>query len=264
MNANRRYFLKVAGLSTFALAAGVGVTVARAVSEAKKLPGDGFYEASKNAISGKRFAMVIDTRKFNNDTDMLPVIEACHKYHNVPNIDGPQEVKWIWHDSYVHTFTDDTSPLLPEKVKDRRYFLLCNHCANPSCVRVCPVQATYLTTQGIVAIDYHRCIGCRFCMAACPYGSRSFNFSDPRLHMNDEDLNVEYPTRMRGVVEKCTFCAERLEFGQMPACVEAGNGGIIFGDLLDPKSNVRKALAENFTIRRKPGLGTDPGVYYII
>ena len=99
-------------------------------------------------------------------------------------------------------------------------------------------------------------------MAACPYGSRSFNFMDPRPHV--KALNPEYPTRMRGVVEKCTFCAERLEKGQMPACVEASNGAIMFGDLNDPKSIVRKVLANNFSIRRKPDLGTDPGVYYII
>lgn len=263
MNSNRRYFLKVAGLSTFALVAGVGATVAKAVSDAKA-PGDGSYTTSPDAIKGKRFAMVIDTRKFANETDMLPIIDACHKYHNVPDIKGPQEVKWIWQDSYAHTFIDDVSPFIPEEVKNRRYFLLCNQCTDPSCVRVCPVQATYLTEQGIVAIDYHRCVGCRFCMAACPYGSRSFNFSDPRRHMKDEDLNMQYPTRMRGVVEKCTFCGERLELGQMPVCAEASDGGIIFGDLLDPESNVRKALAENFTIRRKPATGTDPGVYYII
>ena len=111
-------------------------------------------------------------------------------------------------------------------------------------------------------LDYHRCVGCRFCMAACPYGSRSFNFMDPRPHV--KDLNPAYPTRMRGVVEKCTFCAERLEKGQMPACVEVSNGAIMFGDLNDPNSLVRKVLANNFSIRRKPELGTDPGVYYII
>ncbi len=101
-------------------------------------------------------------------------------------------------------------------------------------------------------------------MAACPYGSRSFNFTDPRQYIKPEDLNYEYPSRMRGVVEKCTFCAERLELGKLPLCVEASNGAILFGDLNDPESDVRQALAENFTIRRKPALGTDPGVYYII
>ena len=129
-------------------------------------------------------------------------------------------------------------------------------------MRVCPAGATYKVDGGIVAIDYHRCVGCRFCMAACPYGSRSFNFSDPRPYI--KDLNAAYPTRMRGVVEKCTFCAERLEKGMMPACVEASNGAIMFGDLNDPDSLVRRVLGKNYCVRRKPSLGTDAGVYYII
>lgn len=261
MNSTRRYFLKVAGLSTFALASGVGATVAKAVSNAKEA-GDGSYEASPKGIKGKRFVMVIDTRRFNSPEQMKPIINACHSFHNVPDIKGPKEVKWLWHDSFAHSFIEDTSPYIPDEVKERPYFLLCNQCGDPSCVRVCPVKATYITKQGLVAIDYHRCVGCRFCMAACPYGSRSFNFSDPRPYI--KELNMEYPTRMRGVVEKCTFCAERLELGQLPLCVEASDGAFIFGDINDPDSDVRKALAENFAVRRKPGVGTDPGVYYII
>ncbi len=113
-------------------------------------------------------------------------------------------------------------------------------------------------------MDYHRCIGCRFCMAGCPYGARSFNFVDPRKYLSDPVPNPTFPTRMIGVVEKCTFCAERLAVGKMPACVEASGGRILFGDLDDPSSSVRKALADNFSIRRKPNLGTQPGVYYLI
>jgi molybdopterin-containing oxidoreductase family iron-sulfur binding subunit len=111
-------------------------------------------------------------------------------------------------------------------------------------------------------MDFHRCIGCRYCMAGCPFGARSFNFQDPRPFIKKE--NPDFPTRMRGVVEKCTFCSERLDNGEMPACVEASNGAVLFGDLSDKDSEVRKALRENFTIRRKPSLGTEPGVYYII
>lgn len=262
MNSSRRYFLKVAGLSTFAMAAAAGSTVAAQAIATPAPAGEGAYTTFKDGLKAKRWAMVIDTRKFPTQESMRPIIEACHTVHNVPTIEGTQEVKWIWDDTFEHAFADDPSPMLPGNVEERRFFLLCNQCVNPSCVRVCPVQATYKTEQGLVAIDYHRCIGCRFCMAACPYGSRSFNFRDPRPFL--PTLNTAYPTRMRGVVEKCTFCAERLEKGQMPACVEASHGAILFGDLMDPDSTVRKALAENFSIRRKPSLGTDPGVYYII
>ena len=116
--------------------------------------------------------------------------------------------------------------------------------------------------DGIVVMDPHRCIGCRFCMAGCPFGARSFNFRDPQPYV--KDVNPEFPMRTRGVVEKCTFCTERLAQGKLPACVEASEGAMIFGDLNDPGSPVRQALSENFTIRRKPTLGTQPGVYYII
>jgi molybdopterin-containing oxidoreductase family iron-sulfur binding subunit len=99
-------------------------------------------------------------------------------------------------------------------------------------------------------------------MAACPYGSRSFNFRDPRPFIRN--MNPKFPTRMKGVVEKCNFCAERLAVGKMPACVEASNGAIVFGDLEDPTSSVRALLKSNYTIRRKQGLGTEPAVYYIV
>ncbi len=111
-------------------------------------------------------------------------------------------------------------------------------------------------------MDMHRCIGCRYCMAACPYGARSFNWRDPRPYL--KEVNLNYPTREIGVVEKCTFCDERVSKGQMPACVEVSGGALIFGDLSDPNSKVREALRTYFTLRRKAHLGTYPQVYYIV
>jgi molybdopterin-containing oxidoreductase family iron-sulfur binding subunit len=99
-------------------------------------------------------------------------------------------------------------------------------------------------------------------MTACPYGARNNNFKHQQKYVANP--NPEFPLRMRGVVEKCSFCPERLAVGKMPACVEASDGRILFGDLHNPKSNVRKALAENFSVRRKPNLGTQPSVYYIL
>ena len=143
-----------------------------------------------------------------------------------------------------------------------RFWLLCNHCQNPPCVRACPTKATFKNDNGIVMMDFHRCIGCRFCMAACPFGARSFNFRDPRPFI--PETNKQFPTRTKGVVEKCNFCAERLAVGKMPACVEASNGAIAFGDLYEENSKVRELLKENYTIRRKQVLGTEPSVYYIV
>ena len=99
-------------------------------------------------------------------------------------------------------------------------------------------------------------------MAACPYGSRSFNLQEPEGYL--EETAPGDPPRARGVVEKWNFCMELLSRGKMPLCVEASEGGILFGDLTDEKSSVRKALEENVAIRRKPSLGTQPGVYYIL
>ena len=100
-------------------------------------------------------------------------------------------------------------------------------------MRVCPTQATWKREDGIVMMDWHRCIGCRYCMAACPYGSRSFNWLDPRPYIHNP--NPEFPTRTKGVVEKCNFCAERLGTGRPPACVEAcPEKALVFGDLADP------------------------------
>ena len=94
--------------------------------------------------------------------------------------------------------------------------------------------------------DMHRCIGCRFCMAACPFGARSFNYKNPRLAKNlQEYMNPEFPTRTIGVVEKCTFCYERLAKGLKPACVEESNGALVFGDLEDPTSEIRKFSLQN-------------------
>ena len=266
MNKNRRSFLKVAGLSVFALSSGLSGLA----GSANAMVSPGHYE--KKGLTAKRWAMVIDTRGFNSPEDYKPLIEACHKAHNVPTIKGSanaeghdaQEIKWLWLDKFDNVFPEEQNKYLNERVHAKVYPLLCNHCSNPPCVRVCPTQATYKMEDGIVAMDYHRCIGCRFCMAGCPYGARSFNFVDPRKYLPKDVPNPEFPTRMIGVVEKCTFCVERLVKGLMPACVEASGGKILFGDLEDPNSSVRKALAENYSIRRKPSLGTQPGVYYIV
>ena len=140
--------------------------------------------------------------------------------------------------------------------------VMCNHCEEPPCVRVCPTRATFKRADGIVEMDYHRCIGCRFCMAACPYGARSLNFSDPVDYL--ETVNSEYPVRTRGVIEKCMMCADRIDKGLMPLCAEASNGTILFGDLNDPDSEVSRALEESFAVRRRASLGTGPSVYYIV
>jgi molybdopterin-containing oxidoreductase family iron-sulfur binding subunit len=254
----RRNFLKFVGIS----AVGLGLAKVAGV-EASGGGGHGPHmEPPHEGLHAKRWGMVIDTRKLKSPEAIAKLAAACHAIHNVPEIPAPREMKWIWAESFEGAFPDSENDRLNEEVEHRAITLLCNHCSNPPCVRVCPTKATFKRADGITMMDMHRCIGCRYCMAACPYGARSFNFGDPQKFVAKP--NPEYPMRMRGVVEKCTFCSERLEAGKLPACVEASDGAILFGDLEDKNSPVRKALRENFTIRRKPSLGTQPSVYYII
>jgi molybdopterin-containing oxidoreductase family iron-sulfur binding subunit len=175
-----------------------------------------------------------------------------------------EEIKWIWKEEFEHAFHAYKDAPLREDLRHSDVLLLCNHCDNPPCTRVCPTKATWKRkSDGLVMMDWHRCIGCRYCVAACPYGSRSFNWRDPKPFV--EEIQSTFPHRTRGVVEKCTFCDERIARGQLPACVEAcPENALAFGDLNDPNSNVARLLAENFAIRRKPDLGTRPQVYYLV
>lgn len=256
MKQSRRNFLKFAGIS----AAGLCLTPAAGALAS----GRAHSIINKDHLKAKRWAMVIDTRKLNTTEQIEKLADACHHWHNVPHITTHQEIKWLWDASYSEGFPEQENNHMSEEMEKRRFPLLCNHCEHPPCVRVCPTKATFQREDKIVAMDYHRCIGCRYCMAACPFGARSFNFMDPRLHLDMDNLNMKFPTRMRGVVEKCNFCVEKLAEGELPVCVSKSEGAIAFGDLSDPNSPVREALRKDFTIRRKPELGTEPGVYYII
>ncbi len=254
----RRSFLKIAGL---------GIAGAYSVPVADALVGAGRSEAASGALRGKRWAMVIDERKCLTKTGCQACVQACHHAHNVPAMKDPRhEVKWLWKEPFENVFPEHVTPYTPAAKKERPMTVLCNHCDNPPCVRVCPTQATFKRPDGLVMMDMHRCIGCRYCMTACPYSARSFNFEDPRPALVGEPTN--YPTRTKGVVEKCTFCAERLAVGQRPLCVEAcegiGCGALVFGDLGDPSSAVAALVRDNEVARRKPELGTSPHVFYIL
>ncbi len=144
----------------------------------------------------------------------------------------------------------------------------CFQCANPPCVRVCPVQATWQEPDGIVVIDYDWCIGCRYCMAACPYWARRFNWSEPEVPAEEINPVQHYlgnRLRKKGVVEKCTFCIQRTRAGKLPACVEAcPTGARVFGNLLDPGSEIRWVLEHKRVFRLKEDLGTEPRFWYFM
>ena len=262
MESSRRRFLKIAGVSALGLGAKPFLDVF-AASEEKGDKQNIQVLRRKEALTATRWAMVIDTTKFKSAEDLVPIIEACTRIHNIPEFKNKKhEIKWIWAEGFENAFPTRHMRFLPERIEHLPFLVLCNHCENPPCVRVCPTQATFKRKDGIVQMDYHRCIGCRFCMAACPYGSRSFNFRDPRPFIKKR--NPEFPTRMKGVVEKCNFCAERLAVGKMPNCVKAAKGALTFGDLEDPGSSVRELLRSNYTVRGKEGVGTGPSVYSVV
>ena len=210
----------------------------------------------------RRMAMAIDLTKCWKDRGCTRCSQACHAAHNVPRIaDRRREIKWIWKDRFENAFGQESAS---PAVAGFPVPLLCNHCEHPACVKVCPTGATWKRdSDGIVMMDEHRCIGCRYCMAACPYGSRSFNWSDPRPFLSIVD--PAYPTRTKGVVEKCTFCAERLARGGQPACVEVcPPKAMVFGDMADPSSAVAQLLQTRHAFRRKPELGAGPNIFYLL
>ncbi len=272
MKKSRRSFLKVAGI------AAIGFSAVPAVNFASSDASHPVKAKNEEALTAHRWGMVIDTNLITEEV-IEACTEACHAAHNVPDFDHEvdeekypkvkkypvnhkQEIKWLWEEEFHYAFPDKEDEFLAEKYHDMGFLVTCNHCKNAPCVQACPTQATFKREDGIVLMDYHRCIGCRFCMAACPFGARSFNFRDPRPFI--EETAHAFPTRSKGVVEKCNLCAERLALGEQPHCVEASEGAIVVGDLEDPESEVRELLHEHYSIRRKQSLGTEPSVYYVM
>jgi molybdopterin-containing oxidoreductase family iron-sulfur binding subunit len=142
----------------------------------------------------------------------------------------------------------------------------CHQCANPPCVKVCPVEATWQEPDGITVIDYDWCIGCRYCEAACPYFARRFNFTRPQLPPEEINPDMSYLSnrpRQKGVMEKCTFCLHRTRVGRLPACLEVcPTGSRKFGNVLDPNSEVHYILKNKRVFVLKADVGTLPRFFY--
>ncbi|HUP47384.1 MAG TPA: 4Fe-4S dicluster domain-containing protein [Thermoanaerobaculia bacterium] len=230
-----------------------------------------------------RWGMVID---LDRCTGCGACMAACHQENNLAAV-GPGETErsrafhWLrllpevevaragWFGSEHGAASDVIVSYLPQP---------CFHCDDPPCVRVCPVHATYLSDEGIVAQIYARCIGCRYCMAACPYNAKVFNWYEPE-QVDERKANPDVSLRSRGVVEKCTFCHHRILLAReearaggrelrdgdvTPACAESCPAqAIVFGDLDDPGSRVSQLARSPRAFRVYEDLGTEPKVYYL-
>lgn len=216
----------------------------------------------REGIPNRKFVMVIDLAKCKN---ALKCVKACNVHHYVTGDNA-----WL----KVHKMQDskDTAPYWMPRT--------CMHCDQPACVTVCPVDATFKRRDGIVLIDNQRCIGCRFCMAACPYSIRVFNWSEP--HQNETNINMEHMGHkyspeysgvpsIKGTPDKCDFCPHTIRDGILPHCVTAcPNGVFYFGDKYeDTVTNGEETLRFKKLLKDKAGyrlfeeLGTSPSVYYL-
>lgn len=221
-----------------------------------------------------RWGMVID---LDRCTGCQSCVIACKSENNIPFVGEEQVaagrgISWMEIIREVHGEG--------ENARVRFMPRPCFHCEDSPCTKVCPVNATYRAEEGLVAQNYERCIGCRFCMVACPYTAKYFNwhkYEIPQLMKNH--LNPDVSVREKGVVEKCTFCHHRLQKAKdvaafenrelapgeyTPACEEScPTDAIIFGDLDEPGSDVSRLARSNRAFRPMEELGTEPKVYYL-
>lgn len=257
---DRRDFLKLGVAATATAAIGIGMSERGFIPLPMAAP-QAAPKADAPENPPHRWVMVIDQAKCVG-CDLC--LAACHAYN-----DTPPDISW-----------SRVEEVEPTAAGQRVYRPIpCQHCQDAPCVDVCPVSATYHRYDGLVMMDYDKCIGCRYCQLACPYGVRHFNwdvFDGPNPDVPAAGT-PEVPRRPRGVVEKCTFCVHRIDRGlaaglkpgidpdATPACVVACTyGARIFGDLNDPDSPVSVALRQRpDAYRLREELGTDTRVYYL-
>jgi len=196
------------------------------------------------ASSKVRWGMLIDTTQCK--TGCNDCVTACNRENGLSGKTGPTDSQWI-RKIEIKDISSGRALSLP---------MMCQHCEHPPCVDVCPTNASFKRADGIVLVDKHRCIGCRYCMMACPYKARSF------VHEPLHDQNPDVP-RGKGTVESCTLCVHRVDEGKSPACAEAcPNQAILFGDLNDPDSAIARRLHSVASVQVRADLQLNPGVRY--
>lgn len=194
--------------------------------------------------------------------------EACHEENNHDARTNNSYIRVFEMDKGSIDFAKGSVDYVhPVPQEDKFYMpVQCQQCDNAPCVSVCPVEATWKEKDGIVVVDYDWCIGCRYCEAACPYHARRFNWHAPHVAAQDINPDQGYLSnrlRPQGVMEKCHFCLHRTRKGKLPACLEAcPTGARVFGNLLDPDSEIRWVLKNKRVFVLKEELGTKPSFFY--
>ena len=195
-----------------------------------------------------RWGMLVDATRCVSGCDAC--VKACATEHGLEMTDRPEiDAQWIRKVDLI----DENSG------REISLPVMCQHCEDAPCVAVCPTGASFRREDGIVLVNKHTCIGCRYCMIACPYKARSF------IHINLVGQRTHSP-RGKGTVESCTFCVHRVDRDREPACVEActaaGHQALLFGDLSDNEGELAQRLSEVQTQQLRSDLGTNPGVHY--
>jgi molybdopterin-containing oxidoreductase family iron-sulfur binding subunit len=218
-------------------------------------------------LPGTRFVYAINLSLCNGNGNC---VEACHRENNHDRDTNQSYIRVLeLPKGSLGLEGGDSTYRHPVPAEDKFYMpVQCQQCDEPPCVDVCPVEATWKEDDGIVVVDYNWCIGCRFCLAACPYFARRFNWTTPTYHAGGINPDMHYignRPRFKGTMEKCTFCIQRSRTGRYPACVESCPvGARKFGNLLDPESEIRKLIATKRVFRLKEELGTHPKFFYFI
>jgi Fe-S-cluster-containing dehydrogenase component len=200
----------------------------------------------------------------------MDCVEACVKENNLDRNSKTQYIRIFEMDSGQQDPTSGDGKYHHEVPVENKYYMgiQCFHCEDAPCIKACPTKATWREPDGIVVVDYDWCIGCRYCMAACPFWGRRFNWGEPEVPKEELNTKQHYlgnRKRMKGVMEKCTFCVQRTRQGKLPACAEAcPTGSRVFGNLLDPNSEIRYVLKHKKVFRFKEELGTDPKFWYFM